>query len=67
MKKTLFFLAAALTFGFAANAQTIFSEDFDAVTVSSQTGLGELPDGWTLYEDNLNNYSTSEGGYTAFG
>ena len=67
MKKTLFFLAAALTFGFAANAQTIFSEDFDAVTVSSQTGLGELPDGWTLYEDNLNNYSTSQGGYTAFG
>lgn len=71
MKKSLLFLAAALTFGFAANAQTVFSEDFESVTVASQagleTGLGELPAGWTLYEDNLTNFSSSQGSFTVFG
>ena len=71
MKKSLLFLAAALTFGFAANAQTVFSEDFESVTVGSQagleTGLGELPAGWTLYEDNLTNFSSSQSSFTVFG
>lgn len=67
MKKTLLFLAAMLTFGLAANAQTIFSEDFESVTTSSQTGLGDIPAGWTLYEDDLTNYSSSQQDFTAFG
>ena len=62
MKKTLFFLAAALTFSLAANAQSVFSEDFSNVTTGSN-GLGSIPEGWVLYEDDLTNYSD----YTAFG
>lgn len=67
MKKTLLFLAAMLTFGLAANAQILFSEDFESVTTSSQTGLGDIPAGWTLYEDDLTNYSSSQQDFTAFG
>lgn len=52
MKKTLLFLAAALTFGLAANAQTAFSEDFDTCA------NGTVPTGWTTYEDALTNYSS---------
>lgn len=63
MKKSLLFLAAALTFGLAVNAQTVFTEDFESVTVSSQTGIGSLPTGWVLYEDNLTNNSN----YSALG
>lgn len=48
MKKTLLVLAVALTFGFAANAQTIFSEDFQG---------GSMPTGWTTIADNLTNSS----------
>ncbi len=48
MKKTLLFLVAALTFGFAANAQTAFSEDFQG---------GALPNGWTVIADDLTNNS----------
>lgn len=62
MKKTLLFLAAALTFGLAANAQSIFSEDFNNVTIGTG-GIGSIPDSWVLYEDNLTNYSD----YTTFG
>ena len=56
-----------LTFGLAANAQILFSEDFESVTTSSQTGLGDIPAGWTLYEDDLTNYSSSQQDFTAFG
>ena len=63
MKKTLFFLAALLTFGLAANAQAAWSENFEDVTVNSSTNVGELPSGWTLYADNLPNYSN----YTSWG
>ena len=38
-------------FCMAANAQTIFSEDF------SSTSNGDMPTGWTVYADNLANYS----------
>ena len=51
MKKTLLFLAAALTFGMAAHAQTAFSEDFQG---------GSMPTGWTVIADELvnsDNYS----------
>lgn len=48
MKKTLFFLAALLTFGLAANAQTVWSEDFENTDLT----------GWTTYSDNLTNYSS---------
>lgn len=49
MKKTLLFLAAALTFGFAANAQTAFFEDFES------TADGAIPTGWTVYGDGIAN------------
>ena len=51
MKKTLLFLAAALTFGMVAHAQTAFSEDFQG---------GSMPTGWTVIADELvnsDNYS----------
>ncbi len=67
MKKTLLFLAAALTIGHAANAQTAFSEDFESVTVSGSPALGALPSGWTLYGDGLTNYSSGQSDYTAYG
>ena len=66
MKKTLLFLVAALTFGMAAQAQTIFSEDFENVTLSS--GIGELPTGWTTYSDDLTNFYNTQGyDYRVFG
>lgn len=52
MKKILLFVAAALTFGMAAHAQTAFSEDF------SSCSNGTVPTGWTTYEDALTNYSS---------
>ena len=52
MKKALLFLAAALTFGMAANAQSSFSEDFNNVAD------GAVPAGWTTYGDNLTNHYT---------
>lgn len=61
MKKTLLFLAAALTFSMAAKAQTVFSENFDEV--STPGGVGVIPDSWTLYEDSLVNYTGSPYGY----
>lgn len=48
MKKTLLFLAAALTFGMAAHAQIAFSEDFQG---------GAMPTGWTTIADDLVNSS----------
>lgn len=56
MKKSLLFLAAALTFGFAANAQTAFSEDFQG---------GTLPAGWNTIADELVNHNSSP--YNQFG
>lgn len=56
MKKTLLFLAAALTFGMAAHAQTAFSEDFQG---------GSMPTGWTVVADELVNYNGSP--YNQFG
>lgn len=53
MKKSLLFLAAALTFGLAANAQTAFSEDFN------QLQNGAIPTGWVTYGDGLTNHYTS--------
>ena len=53
MKKTLLFLAAALTFGMAANAQTYFSENFNSLSD------GAIPQGWVIYGDNLTNHYTS--------
>ena len=52
MKKALLFLAAALTFGMAANAQSSFSENFNNVAD------GAVPAGWTTYGDNLTNHYT---------
>ena len=54
MKKVVFFLAVALM-GLAANAQTVFSENFD--NVSTPSGVGNVPSTWTLYGDNLTNNS----------
>lgn len=54
MKKTLLFAMAAIV-SLAINAQTIFSEDFEGVTISN-TGVGAIPAGWTTYGDNLTNY-----------
>lgn len=65
MKKTLLFLAAALTFGMAANAQTIYSEDFENVTLDNN--IGTLPTGWTTYEDNLTNFNNGSYDYRPFG
>lgn len=53
MKKSLFFLAAALTFGFAANAQTAFSTNFE--------GADTLLNGWTTIEDTLTNSENYSG------
>ncbi len=53
MKKTLLFLAAALTFGMAANAQVALSENFD------NCADGSVPAGWTTYGDGLTNHYTS--------
>lgn len=50
MKKALLFLAAALTFGMAANAQSALSENFNNVAD------GAVPAGWTTYGDNLTNH-----------
>lgn len=48
MKKLLLILSL-VAFSFAMNAQTIFHEDFNSST--------SLPSGWTVYADNLTNYS----------
>lgn len=56
MKKALLFLAAALTIGMAAKAQTAFSEDFQS---------GTLPTGWTTIADELVNYNSNP--YNQFG
>jgi len=56
MKKTLLFLAAVLTIGMAAKAQTAFSEDFQS---------GTLPTGWTTIADELVNYNSNP--YNQFG
>ncbi|MBP5546958.1 MAG: Omp28-related outer membrane protein [Bacteroidales bacterium] len=53
MKKTLLFLAAALTFSMAAHAQTVFSENFNSLSD------GAIPQGWVTYGDNLTNHYTS--------
>ena len=53
MKKTLLFLAAALTIGMAAKAQTAFSENFNSLSD------GDVPTGWVTYGDNLTNHYTS--------
>lgn len=52
MKKILLFMAAALTFGMAAHAQTAFSEDFNSLE------NGTVPTGWTTYGDGLTNHYT---------
>ena len=54
MKKTLLFVMAAIV-SLSINAQTIFSEDFENVTIGS-SGIGAIPTGWTTYGDNLTNY-----------
>ena len=54
-----------LTLGLAVNAQTVFSEDFESVTVTN--GIGSMPEGWTLYEDNLTNYHSGQTDYSVFG
>lgn len=54
MKKSLLFLAAALTLGMAAKAQTAWSEDFTGITSG-------MPTGWIVYADELvnsDNYSS---------
>jgi hypothetical protein len=53
MKKTLLFLAAALNFCMAANAQVALSENFD------NCADGSVPTGWTTYGDGLTNHYTS--------
>lgn len=60
MKKALFFLAVALM-GLAANAQVAFEENFD--NVSTPSGIGVIPDTWTLYGDNLSNANQSPVSY----
>lgn len=55
MKKYAFLLALSLAAA-TTDAQTIFSEDFEAVTVNDE--VGPLPDGWTMYADNLTNNSS---------
>ena len=54
MKKTLLFVMAAIV-SLSINAQTIFSEDFENVTIGSSR-IGAIPAGWTTYGDNLTNY-----------
>ncbi|MBR1549292.1 MAG: Omp28-related outer membrane protein [Bacteroidales bacterium] len=65
MKKVLLFLAVALM-GMAANAQTVWSEDFENVTVNDN-GIGSMPTGWTLYEDNLTNFNNGNYDYRGYG
>lgn len=65
MKKALLFLAAALTFGMVAQAQTIYSEDFESVEVTDN--IGNLPSGWITYEDNLTNFNNGQYDYRPFG
>ena len=54
MKKYAFILAIGLAAGIS-EAQTVFSEDFEAITVNDE--VGPLPTGWTMYADNLTNNS----------
>lgn len=65
MKKALLFLAAALFFGMVAQAQTIYSEDFESVEVTDN--IGNLPSGWITYEDNLTNFNNGQYDYRPFG
>lgn len=60
MKKYVILLAFCLAVG-VSEAQTIFSEDFEAITVTDE--VGPLPTGWTMYADNLTNNS----GFAKFG
>ena len=52
MKKVILFVMAAIV-SVTINAQTIFSEDFEGVTVTNN--VGSVPEGWTTYADNLVN------------
>jgi hypothetical protein len=47
MKKSLLFLALMSASYATSNAQTVFSEDFNAVPLTS--GTGNIPVGWALY------------------
>jgi Outer membrane protein Omp28/Secretion system C-terminal sorting domain/Cleaved Adhesin Domain len=51
MKKSLLFLALMSASYVTSNAQTVFSENFDAVplTPASGTGTGSIPAGWVQY------------------
>lgn len=62
MKKVVLILAAALM-GVAANAQTLFLEDFESYTLQENYVSTTMPEGWTVYADNNAN-STN---YQVFG
>lgn len=61
MKKSYFFLAAAMLFASLVQGQTVFSEDFQNITISGQ--VGQFPSGWTTYGDG----KTNVGNFTMFG
>lgn len=60
MKKTILTLAVCMMAA-TLQGQTVFSEDFEQVTVVNE--VGPLPDGWTMYADGLTNQS----GFAIFG
>ena len=55
MRTKLIIAFALLIMGCSLQAQTIFSEDFDDITVVNE--VGSLPDGWLMYGDRNTNVS----------
>ena len=53
MKNNFLLLVSALLSCATAQGQTVFSEDFQGVTINDQ--VGQFPDGWTTYGDSKTN------------
>ena len=55
MGTRIFIALVSLALGCSLQAQTLFSEDFDGITVVNE--VGPLPDGWLMYGDQNTNVS----------
>ncbi|MBR1835085.1 MAG: choice-of-anchor J domain-containing protein [Bacteroidales bacterium] len=60
-KRSVLALLASALLCTSVNAQTVFSEDFESITVTDQ--VGPLPAGWTMYQDG----NTNSGNFGMFG
>jgi len=55
MRTRILIALVSLALGCSLQAQTLFSEDFDGITVVNE--VGPLPDGWLMYGDQNTNVS----------